>query len=75
MALEELGLPTVTLATSPFLGAARTAARARSLADLPIVEIPHDYLFESEAAIERQVREILPQLIAGLFDAGGAPSA
>ena len=67
MALERRGVPTVTLATQPFVHAARTAARLHELPDLPVVEIPHDYLFEDEAAIRRQVADILEPLLAGLF--------
>ena len=47
-----MGVPTVTLATQPFEQAARSAARAHFLPELPIVVIPHDYLFEDEAAVE-----------------------
>jgi len=68
VALERMGIPTVTLATAPFLGAARSAARTHGLPDLPIVAVPHDYLFEDDAAIERQVATLLDSLIFGLFD-------
>lgn len=61
-----MGIPTVTLATRPFLGAARNAARARSLPDLPIVTIEHDYLFEDEATIRQRVEGIALPLLAGL---------
>lgn len=62
-----MGIPTVTLATRPFLGAARSAARAHSLPGLPIVAIEHDYLFEDEATIRERVAGVAPQLLAGLF--------
>ena len=65
-----MGVPTVTLATRPFEHAARSAARAHSLPDLPIVAIPHDYLFEDEAAIRKQVAGVVDALVAGLFEAG-----
>lgn len=64
-------MPTVTLATRPFLHAARTAARLQRLPELPIVALPHDYLFEDEAAIRKQVEGILEPLLSGLF----APAA
>ena len=64
-----MGVPTVTLATKPFLGAARSAARMHSLPDLPLVEIPHDYLFEDEARIRTQVAAIVEPILAGLFAA------
>ncbi|MBW2360821.1 MAG: hypothetical protein JRG84_07960 [Deltaproteobacteria bacterium] len=62
-----MGVPTVTLATQPFEHAARTAARGHSLPDLPIVTIPHDYLFEDEAAIRKQVESVIGPLLGGLF--------
>ncbi|MGE4652413.1 MAG: hypothetical protein AAEJ53_16120 [Myxococcota bacterium] len=61
-------MPTVTLATEPFARAARSAARAHSLPGLPIVTIPHDYLFEDEAAIRKQVTGVVDDLLAGLFE-------
>ncbi|MCH2170701.1 hypothetical protein MK489_07940 [Myxococcota bacterium] len=61
-------MPTVTLATQPFAHAARTAARNHGLPDLPIVVISHDYLFEDEATIQRQVSGVVDMLLAGLFD-------
>ncbi len=63
-----MGVPTVTLATQPFEHAARSAARTHFLPDLPIVVIPHDYLFEDEAAIRKQVAGVVDPLLAGLFD-------
>ena len=68
VALERMGVPTVTLATEPFARAARSAARAHSLPGLPIVTIPHDYLFEDEAAISKQVAGVVDDLLAGLFE-------
>ncbi len=62
-----MGVPTVTLATKPFVHAAKTAARGHALPDLPIVEIPHDYLFEDEAAIRRQVEGVLAPIVEGLI--------
>ena len=63
-----MGVPTVTLATRPFEHAARSAARAHTLPDLPIIAIPHDYLFEDEAAIRKQVAGVVDDLLAGLFE-------
>lgn len=68
MALEAMGVPTVTLATRPFVHAARTAARGHDLPDLPVVEIAHDYLFEDESEIQQQVAGIIESLLAGLFE-------
>lgn len=62
-----MGIPTVTLATRPFLHAARTAARGHGLDALPIVDIPHDYLFEDEAAIREQVEGVVEPILAGLL--------
>jgi hypothetical protein len=63
-----MGVPTVTLATKPFLHAARTTARGHSIPDLPVVEISHDYLFEDEEKIRKQVEGIIAALLEGLFD-------
>jgi hypothetical protein len=63
-----MGVPTVTLATKPFLHAARTAACGHSIPDLPVVEISHDYLFEDEEKIRKQVEGIIAALLEGLFD-------
>jgi len=68
-----MGVPTVTLATLPFERAARSAARAHRLPDLPIVAIPHDYLFEDEAAIRKQVASVVEELVEGLFQSEGRP--
>ena len=62
-----MGIPTVTVATRPFLHAARNAARARPLPGLPIVAIEHDYLYEDEAAIRDRVAGIVEPLLAGLL--------
>ena len=62
-----MGIPTVTLATRPFLTAARNAARGHSLPELPIVAIEHDYLFEDEATIRDRVAGIVAPLLAGLI--------
>lgn len=63
-----MGVPTVTLATRPFEHAARTAARGHALPDLPIVTIPHDYLFEDEAAIRAQVDAVVAPVLEGLLE-------
>jgi hypothetical protein len=62
-----MGVPTVTVVTEPFLGAARAAARGHGLPDLPLVAIPHDYLFESPEAMRLRARDLLDPLLAGLF--------
>ena len=63
-----MGVPTVTLATQPFEQAARSAARAHSLPRLPIVAIPHDYLFEDEDVIRERVAGVVEALVEGLFE-------
>jgi hypothetical protein len=65
--LERMGIATVTVVTDPFLAAARAAARGHGLPELPLVAIPHDYLFEAEAAMRLRARGLLDPLLAGLF--------
>ena len=62
-----MGVPTVTLATQPFLNAARNAARAHSLPELPIVAIEHDYLFEDQATIRERAAGVVEPLLSGLL--------
>ncbi len=39
--LERLGIPTATVCSNAFSGAARSQAAGRGMCDLPIIEIPH----------------------------------
>jgi hypothetical protein len=65
--LERMGVPTVTFVTEPFVGAARAAARGHGLPDLPLVAIPHDYLFETEDAMRLRARGLIEPLLAAIF--------
>jgi len=62
-----MGIPSVTVVTEPFEVAARATARALGMPDLPLVVIPHDYLSESEGAIEGKVELVIDDLLAALM--------
>ena len=64
VALEKMGIPTVTIVTEPFEAAAGATARALGMAGLPLVVIPHDYLGESEGAIDAKVEAVIDQILA-----------
>jgi len=50
--LEALGVPTATVCSDAFAGAARMQAEGRGLGELPIVEIPHPVKARAEAAVK-----------------------
>ena len=62
-----MGVTTVTFVTEPFVRAARAAARGHGLPDLPLVAIPHGYLFETEDAMRLRARGLIEPLLATTF--------
>ena len=61
VALERLGIPTATVCSSAFYGAARFQAAGRGMADLPVVEIPHPMHTASEGMVfERAAATVAP---------------
>jgi hypothetical protein len=52
--LEQSGVPTVTVCSTAFAGAARNQAVGRGLAELPLVEIPHPMHTAPRATVEQR---------------------
>ena len=65
--VERMGIPSVTIVTEPFVGAARSVAASQGLPDLRLVVIPHDYLHDSAEAIRARLEPVIDQIVAGLF--------
>jgi hypothetical protein len=74
--LERLGLPTATVISTAFSGAARLQAAGRGMADLPIVEIPHPMHTAPESAVRERAEAIVASLVHALTrrDGRAAPS-
>jgi hypothetical protein len=63
--MERLGIPTATVISSAFSGAARHQAAGRGMGDLPIVEVPHPM----HTAPQPVVCERAEAIVAGLAEA------
>lgn len=70
VAIERMGIPSVTVVTEPFEAAALATAAALGMPDLPLVVIPHDYLSESEAEIQMKVGGVIGEILAALTRGG-----
>lgn len=68
VALESLGIPTVTFVTEVFEVAARAQAVQAGLPDLKIVVVPHRFGWqeqdEARIAAERLIPDVLRSLVA-----------
>lgn len=62
-----MGIPSVTVATEPFIGAAKAVARSQGLPDIPLVIVPHDYLTEDKEDVRAKLAPHVDAIIAGLF--------
>lgn len=65
--VERMGIPSVTVATEPFINAAKAVCRSQGLPDIPIVVIPHDYLTETTDDIRAKIAPVVDEILAGLF--------
>lgn len=50
-ALEQRGIPTVTVCTEPFMGLAETQRKGLRMPDLPLVTVPHPNVGRSSEAL------------------------
>jgi hypothetical protein len=64
--LEQRGVPTATVCSSAFYGAARSQAAGRGLSGLPIVEIPHPMHTASGTLVEQRADAAFEDLVAAL---------
>jgi hypothetical protein len=73
--LEQRGIPTATICSTAFAGAARVQAAGRGLAELPIVEIPHPMHTASRALIEGRAADAAQSIVKALLEGASARGA
>ncbi|MGE5522494.1 MAG: UGSC family (seleno)protein, partial [Rhodospirillaceae bacterium] len=66
MKLERLGIPTATVCSTAFSGAARSQASGRGMGDLPIVEVPHPMHSAPQAAVVQRAEAAVHELVTAL---------
>ena len=66
--LEQLGVPTVTVCSTAFAGAARRQAAGRGMDDLPLVEIPHPMHSATQQAVIERAETVVHRLAAALTE-------
>lgn len=73
--LEAQGIPTATVCSTAFAGAARVQAAGRGFAALPIVEIPHPMHTASRALVEGRAAEAAQSIAKALLEGAAARGA
>ena len=63
-----MGVPTVTVCSTAFSGAARSQAAGRGMDDLPVVEIPHPMHSASREAVTERAEAAISHLAAALTE-------
>jgi hypothetical protein len=63
-----MGVPTVTVCSTAFAGAARRQAAGRGMDDLPVVEIPHPMHSASRQAVAERAQTVINDLAAALTE-------
>lgn len=63
-----MGVPTVTVCSTAFAGAARRQAAGRGMDDLPVVEIPHPMHSASRQAVAERAETVINNLAAALTE-------
>lgn len=66
MKLEALGVPTATVCSDAFAGAARMQAEGRGLGELPIVEIPHPMHTAPADAVKARAEAAVKSIVDAL---------
>ena len=61
-----MGVPTVTVCSTAFAGAARRQAAGRGMDDLPVVEIPHPMHSATQQAVTERAEAVIENLAAAL---------
>ncbi len=69
--VERMGIPALTIATQPFVPAARAVARSQGLPDIPLVVVPHDYLTEDMDDIRAKLLPHFDEIMTALFGVPG----
>ncbi len=64
--LERLGIPTATVCSTAFSGAARSQAAGRGMCDLPIIEIPHPMHTAPADAVKERAEAAVGHLVDAL---------
>lgn len=75
MSLERLGVPTATVCSTAFSGAARSQATGRGMGDLPIVEVPHPMHSAPRAAVVQRAEAAVHELALALTHRAPAAKA
>lgn len=73
--LEAQGIPTATICSTAFAGAARVQAAGRGFAELPIVEIPHPMHTASRSLIEDRASDAASSIARALLEGAAARGA
>ena len=73
--LERLGIPTATVISTAFSGAARHQAAGRGMGDLPIVEVPHPMHTAPRPVVCERAHDIVPRLADALTRRGPSSAA
>ncbi|MFC1933976.1 UGSC family (seleno)protein [Chloroflexota bacterium] len=60
---ERLGIPTVTVVTSGFVGLAKTVALSEGVIDMCVVSVPHPMGMISTADIEKKALDAFPEIL------------
>ena len=63
-----MGVPTVTVCSTAFAGAARRQAAGRGMDDLPVVEIPHPMHSATQLAVTERAQSAMLSLAAALTE-------
>jgi hypothetical protein len=73
--LEQHGIPTATICSTAFAGAARVQAAGRGFAALPIVEIPHPMHTASKSMVEGRAADAAESIAKALLEGAAARGA
>lgn len=64
--MEKRGIPTTTVCTTSFAFLLKTTAKAKGLADMPLVIVAHPIAVNDDAAIRKKAEEAMENLIGSL---------
>ncbi len=75
MTLERLGIPTVTIVSTAFLGLATAQAKAMGCPDLRMIVIPHPYKTLTAEQVEQLSQRIFNDVVLQVTAQGGTEFA
>jgi hypothetical protein len=64
--LEKKGIPTTTVCTASFAGLLKTTAKAKGMADMPLVVVAHPIAVNDDAAIRKKAESAMDELVRSL---------